>query len=322
MPITNVRQGSAVRVAVAFQTAQGVPVTAFVDNDILRADEAPAPNPNVIIIAQTGSTGSPYEQDEGVNLVGITPEVDVTVKVSPQTVRFFTESLLGVVPTETAGPLGTLFKFEGFVVGIPKFATYIWDTTFETVRASDLYFHTMEFNSRAAENLVMAINGTGFDIQYITPAVLAAQQLINFDTYSHKESILEDVVGGTSISLLAMEQTLRIEQARIVTSANSIAPNFIGKDGRITVTGTIRTRLYDDTIPFFIRELSFARSNITMRYVQQDGKTLVLTIRNATTEGTVLPRVGGDGTLEDYSISFTARQKGDDEFPITIEVED
>ena len=80
MPVTNIRQGTGVRIALKEQSAQGVPIEYFelLDADILRAEDVDI-NPNPIIIAQTGLTGSPYEQDEGAQLVGIEPTADLIV---------------------------------------------------------------------------------------------------------------------------------------------------------------------------------------------------------------------------------------------------
>jgi len=317
MTITNVRQGTGVRIAAKFQSAQGVPVeyTDWVNADIIRADEAPAPDPAVEIISQTGTTGSPYEQDEGVSLVGIQANVNATIKPNPVTLQMFMKSLLGVEPVDIGGGIK---EIKGFGLGIQDYLTYLWD---DTIRAYDLWVHTLEWRSFASENLVMTLDGIGFNIDKLDPQ-LVSQRLARFDTYSHKESIFEDMIGGTPVGIFASEQTLKIEHGRSVTRGNSVAPNFVSKDGRIIVSGTIKTRLCDETAIWFDRLLSLERSDFQMRYVQQDGKILNFYINNATFEGTTIPRVSADGTMEDFLVSFTARQSGADGYPLIVRVEE
>lgn len=319
MPIVNVRQGTAVRIAAKFQSGVGVPIEyiEWVDGDVLRVDDGSF-NPNVETISQTGLTGGPYEQAEGVALVGIEPTVDLTVKASRQTVALFLKSLLGKDPAAVAG-----YKtFEGFEFAIPYFLSVIYDSTYEAFRIPDVWFHTIEFNSRQSENLVMAVTGRGRDWNNLTPQLLDAQFLENFDTYSHKASLIEDVIGGTPLEIWASEQTLRIEHGFISQRGNSVAPNFVGKDGRITITGTISTRLSDETAPWFARMLDpeGSKSDITYRYVQQDGKILELIIRNATLR-TQPPTLNADGTMNDLEVEFTAHQEGESEFPITVRIQ-
>lgn len=317
MAISGVRQGAAVKIAAVFQTAQGTPVTTFVDADLLRADEAPAPDPSVEIISQTGSHGSPYERDEGVALVGITPTVEATVKVSRESSKLFLESLLGFPPVVAAG----FSTFEGFANSIPKFLTYLWDSTFEAIRAEDVWIHTIEFRSFSSENLVMTINGEGRNLVKVA-SVLSPRSLINFDTYSHKDSTLTDDTGAT-VNLLAMEQTFRIEHGFISVRGNTVAPNFLGKDGMNVISGTFRTRLYDDTIAFFDRMLALTRVTLKLSYVQQGGKTLVIDINNATVVAPI-PRRNADGTLDDLVVTWTARQLGGPTpvFPFKVTIED
>lgn len=320
MPITNVRQGTGIRVAAKFQSAQGVPIdyTEWTDDDILRADEAPAPDPAIEIISQTGTTGSPYEQDDGVSLVGIQANVNATIKPNPDTIQLFLRSLLGVTPTDIGGGIK---EIKGFALGIDEYLTYLWDSSYEAIRAQDVWVHTLEWRSFSSENLVMTLDGIGFNLEKLVPQ-LTTQKLARFDTYSHKESIFEDMIGGTPLGIFASEQTLRIEHGRTVARGNSVAPNFVGKDGRIIVSGTIRTRLSDETAIWFDRLLALERSNFQMRYQQQDGKILNFYINNATFEGTTIPRVGADGTLEDFQVSFTARQSGADGYPLIVRVEE
>lgn len=327
IPVTNLRQGDAVRIALAFQTAKGVAFTAWVDANMIRADEAPAPDPGIEVISQTGTTGGPYEQDEGAAIVATTPTVEAVIKPSTISLQVLLESLLGVpaVVTASGGPGTNLNDFEGFAFGIPKRITYIWDDTFETIRAVDVWIHTMEFRSVANENLVVAINGTGESITRETPAILVAQKLSVFDTYSHKDSILIDD-DGVAVNLLAIDMTLNIDHGRITVRGNTVAPNFVGKDGRIIVTGSITTRLTDETAAFFSRTLALTRTKLTMRWVQQSGFILEIELRNVTLNAPY-PRVNADGTLDNYTFDFTARQTGDGgvttgEFPFRVRVED
>ena len=326
MGLPGIREGAGIRVAAKFQTAQGTPIDTWVDEDLLRADDAPAPDPQIEIIAQTGSHGSPYERDEGVRVVGITPTINMTIKANPKSVKLFVESLLGVTGSVIGpGPGGgTIEEFEGFVIGIPKLFTYIWDTTIETIKAFDCWAHTIEWNSEGSENLVMTVDAEGFNFPpRITTPELTTQDQISFDTYAHKESVIEDVIGGTPIPVWSASQNIKIEQARNSQRGNLVAPNLICKDGRIAVTGSFVTRLYDDTIIFFDRILStpLGRANLNFKYVQQDGKILDFILRNCTFEGTVLPGLGGDGTLENFTVNWTARQKAG-VFPIAIQVEE
>ena len=250
----------------------------------------------------------------------------MVIKPNPTTLKLLLESLLGVVPTVSAsgGPGTTFSDFEGFAFGITKFSTVIWDDTFEAIRAVDVWFHTIEFRSVANENLVVAISGTGRDISK-EPPILTTQKLARFDTYSHKQSILIDDE-GTPVNLLSVDQTLRIEHGRLTTRGNSVAPNFVSKDGRITVTGRVRTRLSDETAGFFDRFLNLGTSTLTMRWIQQSGFILEALLRNVTLDGEY-PRVNPDGTMEDFEFEFTARQTGDGGvtsgvFPFRIRVEE
>ncbi len=311
MPVVNRRQGTAIRIAAVFQTAQGTPVTVFADTDLIRADEGPAPDQGVEIISQTGSTGTPYEQDEGVAVVSIIPTVEAVIKPSIESLKVILESFLGIAATTTpsGGPGTTFNDFEGFAFDIPRFITYIWDTTFETIRIEDVWFHTLEFRSVAGENMVLAINGTGQNISRITPAVLTNQKLVNIDTYAHKDSILIDDT-GVAVNLLALEMTLNLDHGRVIEQGNSVAPTFVGKDGRIIVTGSVRTRLSDETAPFFTRTTALTRTTLTLRWVQQNGFILEALLRNVTVNAPY-PRLNADGTLDNFEFEFTARQTGD-----------
>jgi hypothetical protein len=84
--------------------------------------------------------------------------------------------------------------------------------------------------------------------------------------------------------------------------------------------GSFRARLSDETVAFFDRELGLIRGDIDMKYLQQDGKLLNFLIRNATFEGTKLPRVDSEGRMDVMEIMFRARQTSSVN-PITIEVE-
>ena len=319
--IPGIRDGFSVKVAAKFQTAEGVPVPAvsFVDDDVLRTDSAPAPNPNVEFATNipTG-TGSPFLQDEAVVLVAITPEISATIKATPVHVRFLMEALTSIVPTTSAGPIGTIFKFEGFETGIKR-VTWVWDDAIEALQAVDVFINVLEFNSAAGDNLLIDIEGSGQDFNKVDPQ-LAAVKLTNFDAYSHKESLIDDLVGGTPVEIFASDQTLRLEYELITTRGNAVALNFVTK-GRMTTVGSISTKLYDFTAEWMDRVLQATRSDIKYRYVQQDGKLLDMTISNATFLGTY-PGVGSDGNLEDFTIDFEARQSGDSDFPFVIEVED
>ena len=89
------------------------------------------------------------------------------------------------------------------------------------------------------------------------------------------------------------------------------------------VSGIFRTRLYDDTIAFFDRMLALTRVTLKLSYVQQDGKTLIIDINNATVEAPI-PRRNADGTLDEFEIRWTARQLGGPTpvFPFKVTIED
>ena len=315
MTITLLREGPNIRTAAKFQTAPGVPVTVWTDADILRADEAPAPDPQV----QSGTgNGKFFERDEGVSQVRISPLVEGVFKANPPTVLLFVESLLGIVPTGGATKI-----FDGAASSTKRF-TYIWDSGIETIKAVDCLVRTLEFNSRANENLVMRLNAPGQDLPpRITPNELNGEKLISFNTYAHKDSGVEDIFGTAVVELCVIEQTLLLEREVFEEGGNKFCPNLIQHDGRIKVTGSIVTRLSAESIPFFDRLLATNRGDLDMEYVDQSGKNLKFFIRNATFEGTTLPRVDGEGRLENFTINFTARLKETPSVvnPIKIEVD-
>jgi hypothetical protein len=321
MSVSNARQGASVRTAAKFQTAIGTPVTVWADADILRSDEAPAPDPQISIISQSGTgQGTPYERDEGVSLVDRRPLVETTIKPSAFHLRsLWLEAIFGVAPTTAAGPIGTIYTFTGHAI-LGKRFTYIWDTTLETVKAVDCLVQEIEFNSRGAENLIARINAPGVTFpDRITTPELTTQALLHTDTYAHKESFLNDETGAT-VEICALEQTLTLRRATFSEPGNASCPNVLQHDGRFEVMGSFRARLSDETVAFFDRELGLIRGDIDMKYLQQDGKLLNFLIRNATFEGTKLPRVDSEGRMDVMEIMFRARQTSSVN-PITIEVE-
>lgn len=322
MAFTDIRQGAATLVAAKFQAQQGVPVTTWTNDDILRADSAPAPNPNIERANNQGTTGTLYPLNTDVE-VARTPDFSPTIKASSTFLRLFLESLLGVTPTETPGSIGTIYTFQGFNTQIPRFLTVVWDDGFEALRVEDGWAHTLNFVSNAREALKLEINGTGREIDFIEapdPLPLAGRLLTNLHSYAHKDSYLYDEIVATPVPLAAKTFNMQIDHGRAIENANAVAPTFIGKDGRIATTGTITSRLYADTAPLLRRVLDSTRATYRGTWVQDDGKTLEIIIRNVLLDGT-FPTVNEDGTMDDLSLAFEPRQEGAAGWPFTIKVE-
>jgi len=322
MPFTNIRQGAFTKVAVAFQATQGTPFVSWTNDHIIRADEAPAPDPGIEIVDNQGTTGTLYALDTAV-IVSTTPGISATLKASSALIRLLVESCLGVTPTTEAGPIGTIYIYEGFNAQIPddRYATYVWDDGYETLRVVDAWFHTINLTSAAREAAKIEVTGIGRDIEKLNESVLAGLNLVNLHSYAHKDSIFYDELTGTPVPLAIINLNIQIEHGRTIVNANSVSPTFFGKDGRIAVTGSLSARLYDDTAPLLDRVLNLTRATYRGRWVQDDGKTLEIILRNVRLSGTY-PSVGADGTMADLSLNFVAAQTGTDTWPITIRVED
>lgn len=323
MSLTGIRTGTDVRIAAKFQTAQGTPQTSFVNADLLRVVDAPGVSPELEVVAQQGTTGSMYELDTA-DIVSETPTVEAELKAGPENIKLMAESFLGVVPTSSAGGVGTIFEFEGFNGQIPddKFLTWLWGDKFESVRAEDVWIHALRFTSNAKDSMHLGVSGVGKKTTKLGTDALSALNLVNLEQYSHKQSVFFDELNPTpelQIALIGFE--LNIEQDVGVINANSVAPTFVHKDGRIMVKGTLTGRLYDDTAPWIDRILALTRATYRGTWVTKTGRTLEIILRNVVLTGDITPRVSEDGRMDDFSVEFTARQTGASTFPFTLRVE-
>lgn len=326
MSLPGEREGFPTKIAFRKQSAPGVPISAaeWVDDDVLRVDSGFTPDPQIETLGNipTG-TGSPFPQDEAVKISGIKPLVSGVVKATPRHLRTLIEANMNKAPTLSAGPIGTNHAFTGSAIGIQPM-TLVWDDSLEALRAFDIFLHTLAFNSVAGEALLLNVDAQGgeFDDALLTPQ-LAGVNLSNFTSYAHKESIIQDFIGGTTIPIFAIEQSLRMQWSLVERGGNKVQPSFIGK-ARHTITGQIRTRLYDDTKAWINRILKLTRSKLTMQWEQDDGKLLTVNLENVTFSGKPAPDVRDDGTMDDFIIDFEARRSGiggaaTDPFTIIVE---
>ena len=324
MAFTDIRQGARTRVAAKFQTALGTPATVFANADILRAESAPAPDPGQELMAQQGTHGSLYKIATAVE-VSRTPTVEAVVKAGPDNLRLFLQNCIGVAPVVTPGSPYDTYKFEGFETEFPatSWLTYVWDDGFESLRVHDLWTHTFKLVSEAKENLLLELSGTGYSFTKLGSSVLAGLSLSNIDSYAHKGSLLIDNPAGPAVNLAVKGIEIEIDHGRQIINANSVAPTYLAKDGRISVSGRINFgRIYADDAVFLDRVLNVTGSTLKAEWTAASGRKLFVTLRNVILQGT-FPDVDTDGTMSDFELDFEAYQTPPGgTFPVTIEIED
>lgn len=323
MAFTNIRSGNDVLAAAKFQTAQGVAATAFANVNILRATDLGGINPNVEFVAQQGTSGSCFEQDTA-TIESITPEIEAELKAGPENIEVMMKSFLSINPVNVAGGLvGQIKEFQGCngQIDNDKFLTWIWSDKFESLRAVDVWINSLRFTSRAKESMHLTVSGRGRTVTKLSSDLLAGLSLIHLDNYAHKESHFFDELSLTpqvDIALIALE--LNLEQDVGVINANAVSPTFVHKDGRIKVSGTLTARLYDDTAPWIDRILALTRATYRGTWKTRNNRTLEIILRNMVLGGDITPRVSEDGTMDDFSVNFTAYGTASN-FPFTLRVE-
>lgn len=307
----NFRSGAVVRVAIAFQSVAGTPVTTFDDADLMRFTLAPPAVLGIVVSAHRPTTGKFYEQSEVAKIRRRTPTLKGTVKAGPENVLLLVRSLLSV--QDSGGDFDGSYK-----PNLPgdQLLTYVWDDASEAIRVTDLWVHAVKFRSPAREHLLIDVEGVGKKHEKLSP-VLSDQVLANLRSYSHVNSTFSNDTDAADLAALNLEIELR--QSPVVAHGNSLDPTFIGKGKEIEATFRLGLRLDDDGETLYEKILALSEADYTGEWTTDANKKLTIKLFNVTLQGD-LPQTDEDAKLGDFIVTGKARLLGTQN-PFSVSVE-